>query len=128
MTLAATKTIDTGTPIFTYLSAHRQGIVAPTDKGYLLVKQIGDEIFNVHGKIKEGVSIDSWIEAQKKQQHSMQKNPSQSWRLDITELPTKEMVDEWIFDNVCETINGEPIEPDGTGADGPSWLVALGLM
>lgn len=35
----------------------------------------------------------------------------------------------WAGDSVCETVTGDTVEPDGTGADGaPSWLLALGMI
>lgn len=43
--------------------------------------------------------------------------------------PDDDAIDGWIFDSICESVMGEPIEPDGIDAHGsPSWLLALGLI
>jgi hypothetical protein len=43
-------------------------------------------------------------------------------------LPSDELLADWICDGMCESVTGQPVEPDGYGTDGsPSWLLALGL-
>lgn len=45
------------------------------------------------------------------------------------EAPTMEELQEWVYDSVCNSINGETVEPDGYDEEGfPSWLLALGMI
>ena len=43
--------------------------------------------------------------------------------------PQFEAIDLWVHDSVCETLDGQQVEPDGVGPIGcPSWLLALGIV
>ena len=51
------------------------------------------------------------------------------WRGTRYDTPSFETLRAWVFDSVCEALDGSTIEPDGTTFDGcPSWLLALGLV
>jgi hypothetical protein len=51
------------------------------------------------------------------------------WRGARYATPNFETLQVWVFDSVCEALDGSTIEPDGTTFDGcPSWLLALGLV
>lgn len=43
--------------------------------------------------------------------------------------PTREDIEEWFMDGVCEAVDGCRVEPDGHCPHGaPSWMVILGLI
>lgn len=43
--------------------------------------------------------------------------------------PSDEQLGEWMFDGVCEAVDGCTVEPDGTCPHGsPSWLLQLGII
>lgn len=46
------------------------------------------------------------------------------WRSRWWVVPTMEQVEFWTFDSVCETPDGDMVEPDAPG----SWLHLLGLV
>ena len=51
------------------------------------------------------------------------------WRGQLFDVPTFEELEGWVFDSVCETLEGGTIEPDGWDCEGcPSWLLVLGLV
>ena len=51
------------------------------------------------------------------------------WRGQLFDVPEFEELEGWVFDSVCETLEGENIEPDGWDCEGcPSWLLVLGLV
>ncbi|MBK6744573.1 MAG: hypothetical protein IPG66_17065 [Hydrogenophilales bacterium] len=47
-----------------------------------------------------------------------------TWRGQEYDVPSMEQIGEWIFDSVCETPEGDCVEPDHPD----SWLSLLGLM
>jgi len=52
-----------------------------------------------------------------------------TWNGEDYETPDLEQIEWWIFDSVCETLDGQLIEPDGRACNGcPSWFIALGLV
>ena len=51
------------------------------------------------------------------------------WQGEAYDTPSFEELEYWVFDSVCEALDGTRIEPDGWTYDGcPSWLLALGLV
>ena len=46
------------------------------------------------------------------------------WKGDQYETPSMEQLQEWVFDSVCETPDGDTVEPDHPD----SWLSLLGLI
>lgn len=46
------------------------------------------------------------------------------WRGEWHETPTMDQLSEWCFDSVCETPDGETVEPDHP----ESWLSILGMI
>ena len=51
------------------------------------------------------------------------------WNGEQYETPDFEQIREWVYDSLCETLEGDIIEPDGHCPNGcPSWLIALGLI
>ena len=51
------------------------------------------------------------------------------WRGETFDTPSFAALEYWVFDSVCEALDGSTIEPDGCTHDGcPSWLLALGLI
>ena len=51
------------------------------------------------------------------------------WQGERFDTPSFEEIRDWVFDSVCETLDGQRIEPDGVAHNGcPAWLLALGLM
>ena len=52
-----------------------------------------------------------------------------TWNGEEYETPDLEQIRDWVFDSICETLDGQRIEPDGHAFNGcPSWLIALGLI
>ena len=52
-----------------------------------------------------------------------------TWNGEDFDTPSLEEIRRWVFDSICETLDGQRIEPDGHGPNGcPSWLIALGLI
>jgi hypothetical protein len=47
-----------------------------------------------------------------------------TWRGQEYDVPNMEQIGAWIFDSVCETPEGDCVEPDHPD----SWLSLLGLM
>ena len=48
---------------------------------------------------------------------------------EVTPYPDVEQLEEWVNDGICETVLGNPTEPDGHDEHGaPSWLLALGMI
>jgi len=51
------------------------------------------------------------------------------WEGERFDTPSFEEIREWVYDSVCETLDGQTIEPDGVAYNGcPSWLLALALV
>ena len=51
------------------------------------------------------------------------------WNGEEYETPEFEEIESWIYDSVCEAVDGCTVEPDGTCYHGaPSWLLAVGLV
>lgn len=51
------------------------------------------------------------------------------WDGERFDTPDFQELRAWVFDSVCETLDGQRIEPDGVAFNGsPSWLLALGLV
>jgi len=51
------------------------------------------------------------------------------WRGESFETPSFETIEFWVYDSVCEALDGTTVEPDGTTCEGcPSWLLALGII
>jgi hypothetical protein len=50
--------------------------------------------------------------------------PMVKYRGDWYAAPSMEQVEEWTFDSICETPDGDEVEPDASG----SWLYLLGLI
>lgn len=47
----------------------------------------------------------------------------------VGERPTEELIESWIFGDVCEATDECEVEPDGTCEHGHrSWLLVLGLI
>ena len=45
------------------------------------------------------------------------------------DVPELEELEGWVFDSVCETLEGCMIEPDGFDFEGcPSWLLVLEMV
>lgn len=52
-----------------------------------------------------------------------------TWGGEVLPTPSTEQVRAWVFDSVCEALDGCTVEPDGTCPHGaPSWLRALGMV
>ena len=51
------------------------------------------------------------------------------WRGQVFDVPELDELEGWVFDSVCETLDGDMVEPDGWNVEGcPSWLLVLGLV
>ena len=51
------------------------------------------------------------------------------WQGKTFDTPPLETLNHWMWDSVCETLEGGTIEPDGWDHEGcPSWLLALNLI
>ncbi|QPT38922.1 Uncharacterised protein [Oligella ureolytica] len=46
------------------------------------------------------------------------------WNGETYEVPDIQAIENWVFDSVCETPDGEMVEPDHPD----SWLALLGLI
>jgi len=43
--------------------------------------------------------------------------------------PQFKVIETWVFDSLCETLDGQQVEHDGVAPNGcPSWLLALGIV
>jgi hypothetical protein len=52
-----------------------------------------------------------------------------TWGGEVLPTPSTAQVRAWVFDSVCEALDGCTVEPDGTCPHGaPSWLRALGMV
>jgi hypothetical protein len=62
----------------------------------------------------------------------VQGNRVEPYKVKITSAfssPSLESLEEWTNDSICESILGEPVEPDGYDEYGsPSWLLALQMI
>ncbi|WP_038214787.1 hypothetical protein [Xenophilus azovorans] len=47
-----------------------------------------------------------------------------TWRGRVYDTPDFDQLEDWTFDSVCETPDGDTVEPDHPD----SWLVLLGLI
>ena len=51
------------------------------------------------------------------------------WRGEVFDTPPLECLEGWVWDSVCEALDGSTVEPDGWSPEGcPSWLLALGSI
>lgn len=51
------------------------------------------------------------------------------WKGELYTTPPYEEIQRWVYDSVCDALDGCQVEPDGHSPDGaPSWLIALGLI
>ena len=51
------------------------------------------------------------------------------WRGQVFDVPELDELEGWVFDSMCETLDGDMVEPDGWNVEGcPSWLLVLGLV
>ena len=51
------------------------------------------------------------------------------WGGQVFDVPELDELEGWVFDSVCETLDGDMVEPDGWNVEGcPSWLLVLGLV
>ena len=51
------------------------------------------------------------------------------WNAERFETPEVSVIGNWVFDSVCETLDGQQVEHDGVAPNGcPSWLLALGIV
>ena len=51
------------------------------------------------------------------------------WRGQVFDVPELEELEGGVFDSVCETLEGNMIEPDGFDFEGcPSWLLVLEMV
>lgn len=51
------------------------------------------------------------------------------WRGKVFDVPELDELEGWVFDSMCETLDGDMVEPDGWNVEGcPSWLLVLGLV
>ena len=57
-------------------------------------------------------------------QYSLSKPKTLMWKGQTYEVPDEEQLEEWVNDCVCETPDGECVEPDHPD----SWLSLLGLI
>jgi len=54
---------------------------------------------------------------------------SVTWKGERYETPEYEQIEHWVYDSICEAVDGCTVEPDGTCPHGaPSWLIAVGLV
>ena len=52
-------------------------------------------------------------------------------RADLTtdDIPDLDQIEEWLFDSICESLDGCIVEHDGHCPHGhPSWILALGVI
>lgn len=47
-----------------------------------------------------------------------------TWRGQVYDVPSMDEIEEWVCDSVCETPDGDTVEPDHPD----SWLRLLGLI
>ena len=51
------------------------------------------------------------------------------WNGELHRTPSYEEIRDWVYDSVCDALDGCQVEPDGTCPHGaPSWLRAIGMI
>ncbi|MBX3671304.1 MAG: hypothetical protein KF778_23150 [Rhodocyclaceae bacterium] len=111
--------------LFRYLCPEHGGLVSIREDGrsYLL-RPFKDGVWIKFAEKKPEVPLEKW-RANKRAAFAL----LPYWQTSVTDLPDDATLNRWLVDGVCETPDGDEIEPDGTSWKGvPSWLVALKLM
>jgi len=113
-----------GTELFRYFSTKHRGLISVRSDGYALIRYPGSN-WKLKLKRKEGSNLEDWA---KLWAGVYDRLPA--WKRRVTYLPSLEDLQAWTFDSVCETTDGDCLEPDyrGDAEHGPSWLVALGYI
>ncbi|MBL8485351.1 MAG: hypothetical protein JNJ60_24355 [Rhodocyclaceae bacterium] len=108
-----------------YFSPEIGGLVSVREDGcaYLL-RPFRSGVWIKYAEKKPEVPLDKWC-ANKRAAFAL----LPYWQKSVTELPDDATLNRWLVDGVCETPDGDEVEPDGRNCKGvPSWLVALKLM
>lgn len=114
-----------GTELCRYFSTKHRGLLSVRSDGYALIRYPGSN-WKLKLKRKAGASLEDWAAMW---QRVYDRLPA--WKKQVEHLPSLEDLERWSVDSICETTDGELLEPDYRGDDGargPSWLVALGYM
>ncbi|MBX3670915.1 MAG: hypothetical protein KF778_21160 [Rhodocyclaceae bacterium] len=94
------------------------------DGGVYVLRPFKDGVWFKYAHKKENFPFEKW-RANKLAAFALLPH----WQKSVTDLPSDSQLNEWLFDGVCETPDGDEVEPDGTSSGGvPSWLVVLKLM
>jgi len=114
-----------GTELYRYFSTKYGGLLSIRSDGYALIRYPGSN-WKLKLKRKAGASLEDWRVLWAGVYGRLPEG-----KRAVNYLPSLEDLQHWTFDSICETTDGEMLEPDyrGNGADkGPSWLVALGYV
>jgi hypothetical protein len=113
-----------GTELYRYFSTKHRGLVSVRSDGTRLIKRV-EEDWKILSRKQADVSMDVWRAAIEKLMNSLA-----AWKKRVRSLPTQAQLEYWTFDGLCETTDGDLLEPDfrGDWNHGPSWLVALRLV
>jgi len=113
-----------GDAFLTYFDTRRRALMSCHEDGVTLFRTPFSGGWKVFGRKKPEVALSDWKAAKLRRAEGQP-----WWAKTIKTLPSRATLEEWMSDSVCETTEGDTIEPDGHGAGGaPSWLLALGLI
>jgi len=114
-----------GAELIRYISPKRNGLISCMEDGSVFLKTPWEDWKCIsENRIDFDLSAFRENVARMKQRYETHK----PWKLQ-SDIPDNNTLSHWCLDGVCETVDGQSIEPDGTASNGsPSWLIALGLI
>lgn len=106
-----------------YFSMRRRALLAFFPDGVTLIRRPFHG-WKVYSRTKPGVDLAAWKADKLAKIAALPR-----WMRECRSLPSMASLERMAAGDDCETVSGDSIEPDGTGADGaPSWLRALGMI
>lgn len=113
-----------GSELARYFDPRRRALISIRSDGTRLGKSVWSNGWKVVGRKKPGCPLEQWKASKLAYIASLP-----AWAQECKSLLSEHDLSEWVSDAVCETPNGDRVEPDGHGPDGvPSWLLLLGLV
>ena len=115
-----------GTELYRFLSCTRGGLVSVRSDGTKLFRSpFGG--WKLIARKKKEISLEEWT--RRKLAWRDEDRAKRPWAHEVKSLPSLRTLDRWAMDSVCETTDGQTIEPDGVALNGsPSWLIALRMI
>jgi len=93
--------------------------------------KIGRQWVDTFMQLENGYPLDEYVEEPYQEEEPDNDSPFEQlyWQGEPVWMPDMEQVRRWIYDSVCESLDGHTVEPDGYSPNGaPSYLIALGLV